>query len=139
MKEQAVHEMFNKFMAEYDAESKSTIWSEQSKTFKKFWTNKIISCKPENLTDDDIDVVVKILDRNGKGNTKKSQAVARAMIPQGAWRRMFHELCSDNELSSVISSILQESDLQRKAEHIDNLYEINTVEKITLLVKAEML
>jgi len=41
--------------------------------------------------------IIRILDRNGKGNTKNSEAVAKAMIPQGAWRRMFNEFHSNRE------------------------------------------
>jgi hypothetical protein len=39
----------------------------------------------------DCDRVIRILDRNGKGNTKDSHAVAKVMIPQGAWRRMLNQ------------------------------------------------
>jgi len=42
--------------------------------------------------DTEIDDNVRILDRSGKGNTKDSEAVARAMIGRGAWRRMFNEI-----------------------------------------------
>ena len=47
--------------------------------------------------------IIRILDRNGKGNTKNSEAVAKAMIPQGAWRRMFNEFHSNRELASRLT------------------------------------
>ena len=128
--------LFEKFSKSYDAEKKNKIWYDQSQTFRNFWEQKIVNGNPDSLTDDDIDVAVKILDRNGKGNTKKTEAIARVMIPQGAWRRMFHEICKDNELSSVISSILYESDVRRKAEYIDNLYQINSGRKNNLTGKS---
>jgi hypothetical protein len=76
------------------------------------------------LADTEIDPIVRILDRNGKGNTKDSESVARAMIAQGAWRRMFNEIKPSKELSGTINSILDESDSDRTAKLINKLYEI---------------
>jgi hypothetical protein len=47
--------------------------------------------------------IIRILDRNGKGNTKDSEVVAMAMIPQDAWRRMFKEFHSNRELASRLT------------------------------------
>ncbi len=77
------------------------------------------------LNDEEIDDIVRILDKNAKGNTKVDIAVARAMIPQGAWRRLFRELRQNNDLKEVINNILNEKDQDRLIEEIDRLYRIN--------------
>lgn len=53
--------------------------------------NILVSGKTDALTDDDIDKIVRILDSNGKGNKKGDEAVARAMVAQGAWRRTLNK------------------------------------------------
>jgi hypothetical protein len=125
-------DLFSQFLQTYNVGLKDAIWASQSETFRNFWDHKIANGIPESLTDNDIDVIVRILDRNGKGNTKDTEAVARAMIAQGAWRRMFHELCANKELSSVISNIFTARDPGTQAEHIDALYKINEGKKNNL-------
>ncbi len=67
------------------------------------------------IEDPEIDEIVRILDRNGKGNTKDSEAVARAMIAQGAWRRMFNEIKAKKPLAKALNDIFQETDAAKKA------------------------
>ncbi len=119
-------DLFAEFIANYDVSKKDAIWASQSETFRNFWDQNIVNGSPESLTDDDIDAIVRILDRNGKGNTKDTEAVAKAMIAQGAWRRMFRELCTNKKLSSIISSIFtSSSDPDIRAKQIDLLYKEN--------------
>jgi len=56
---------------------------------------------------------------------RKSEAVARAMVAQGAWRRMFNDFRKDKTLASLLNQILEETDPQKKADLIDQLYENN--------------
>ncbi|MCL5021087.1 MAG: hypothetical protein M1339_05380 [Bacteroidetes bacterium] len=77
------------------------------------------------MTDDDIDVIIRILDRHGKGNTKESEVIAKVMVTQGAWRRIFHDFCSNKELSSLVTKILVASEPEERARHIDLLYKKN--------------
>ena len=122
-------DLFNEFIKSYKADIKDKIWAQQSIQFSEFLNNRIISGDPKDLFDDDIDKIIRILDCNGKGNTKESESIARAMIPQGAWRRMFHELCENKNLSSQIIKILKENDSAKKAELINLLYEMNQSKK----------
>jgi hypothetical protein len=117
--------LFDSFLSEYDSVAKDAIWASQSETFRRFWDSQVINGQPESLSDESIDVIVRILDRNGKGNTGEAEAIARAMIAQGAWHRMFRELCANKELSSTISSILASQDPEKRAIFIDKLYQIN--------------
>lgn len=125
MKVEEVKNLFNDFLKDYNTSVKDKIWLEQSDKFRNFWNNKVILGKPNQITDYQIDEIVRILDRNGKGNRKDAESIARAMIPQIAWRSMFRELCSDKDLSNLITKIFEESDIKRKINLIDKLYDQN--------------
>jgi hypothetical protein len=117
--------LFIDFQKAYDAKTKDGIWQEHSQKFRKFWRNTIIEGTADAISDTECDTIIRILDRNGKGNTKHSEAVAKAMIPQGAWRRMLNELHSNKTLGSLLNNILEASNADDKATLIDNLYRIN--------------
>jgi hypothetical protein len=81
-----VYEMFMKtdftkpfaaFLENYDADKKNAIWTAQSQKFRAFWTDRIMNGPEAELDDPEIDEIVRILDRHGKGNTKESEAVAK--------------------------------------------------------------
>lgn len=126
MERDQVKQLFNAFFSRYDADAKDAIWAKQSEQFKTFWNDKILSREKGELDDAEIDRIVRILDKNGKGNTRESESVARAMIAQGAWRRMFNEIKARKELSGAINSIFLERDLDKQAGLIDKLYEMNS-------------
>jgi len=113
------------FQASYDAERMDQTWADLSNTFRTFWDNRVMSPDQEPISDDDCDRVIRVLDRNGKGNTKDSQAVAKVMIPQGAWRRMLNLFHEDRRLGKALQMVLTESNDERKAAAIDELYRIN--------------
>lgn len=125
-------EMYGQFLCTYDAKVKDDIWSKLSGKFHKFWNDRLLSNGGKPLSDDECDEIIKLLDRNGKGNNKESEAIARAMIPQGAWRRLFNEFRSNKKLSNLIWQILTEEDLIKKAEKIDELYRVNEGHKNNL-------
>jgi hypothetical protein len=120
-----ISKLFVDFIQQYNAKEKEVIWESHRDTFRRFWNDRILSSSGEDLTDEEIDEIVRILDRYGKGNTKTSEAVARVMIPQGKWRSMFREFRKDRELSDVINNIFTESDIQKKVEYINELYKMN--------------
>ncbi len=125
MEKQQLNQLFNSFLANYDTEAKNAVWEKQSKQFHDFWVTKIMSGDREELNDTETDQIIKILDRNGKGNTKESEAVAKAMIPQGAWRRMFNEIKINKNLSNLLNSIFTEKDVDKRAELINEVYKLN--------------
>jgi hypothetical protein len=114
-----------RFLEAYDAPRKDAIWQEQSATFRRFWCEKVLSKDTEAIRDDECDAVIRILDKHGKGNTKESEAVARCMTPQGAWRRLFNELHADAKLALLVNRVLKEKGVDRKTAAIDELYEAN--------------
>ncbi len=56
-------------------EKMDAIWTAQSQAFHTFWNDKIMAGGEGELDDPEIDTIVRILDRNGKGNTRESEAV----------------------------------------------------------------
>lgn len=126
MEESIIRSLFENFIKAYDTKTKDQIWASHSLKFRDFWNNKVIPGNPDDLTDQILDDVIRILDTRAKGNTKKDEAVANVMIPQGVWRNLFREICSNNKLSSIITHILIEENPQKKAEYIDDLYKLNS-------------
>jgi hypothetical protein len=122
-------ELVGKFLESYDAPGKDAIWQQHSATFRRFWSNKVLPREAGLIPDEESDVVIRILDRNGKGNTKASEAVARAMVPQGVWRKLFNALHADLNLAVLVDSAFKEKDLDRKAALIDELYKANEGKK----------
>jgi len=125
-------EYFSEFIRDYDHIVKDEIWTLQSQEFRDFWNNKVLNKKIKELSDPEIDKIVKILDRHGKGNTVEDEAVARVMIPQGAWRRMFNEFKEDSKLANCLNLIFTEEDDNEKISIINKLYKYNEGKKNNL-------
>src|ERR1700722_978909 len=87
------------FQKSYDPQNKDLVWQGLSRQFRQFWKGTIIEGTGNTVLDAECDPIIRILDRHGKGNSKQSEAVAKAMIPQGAWRRMFNEFRSNKKLA----------------------------------------
>src|SRR5258708_10171960 len=120
------------FKNTYNAAEKDRQWEALSIRFRNFWTSRVMGGDASVISDSECDPIIQILDRNGKGNAKNSEAVAKAMIPQGAWRRMFNEFHSNRDLASRLAAVLEERDLAKKAANIDELYRLNEGQKNNL-------
>lgn len=128
--------LITQFLASYDATARDRIWQLHSETFRRFWSDRVLANGAAPLNDDECDVIIRILDRKGKGNTKADEAVANAMVPQGAWRNLFKSLQTKPELSGLVDSMFKESDPAQKAAVIDQLYEKNKDNKNRLTGKT---
>ena len=113
------------FQQSYDAAAKDGVWREQSQKFRDFWHSRVLSGLSDAIPDSECDPIIRILDRNGKGNTRESEAVAKALVPQGAWRRLLNEFHTNKELASLMTKVFEESDEAKKARLINQLYEKN--------------
>ena len=89
MNKSLAQELFSKFVQSYDATAKDAIWQKQSTGFRRFWSERVLAPGKELISDDDCDAIIRILDSCGKGNTKGSEAVAKVMVPQNVWRKLF--------------------------------------------------
>lgn len=77
--------LISKFLETYNPSAKDVIWQQHKETFHQFWRDKVLAVGTGAITDDECDVVIRVLDTHGKGNTRGSEAVANVMMPQGAW------------------------------------------------------
>lgn len=119
---------FEDFIKTYPENEKDKIWLDHSKKIQNFWNTKIIDTINTAISENEIDEIVQILDRNGKGNSKDTEAIARVMIPQGAWRKLFMQFKENRALALAVDSVLQ-SELTQKAKAIDKLYKFNKDER----------
>ena len=97
-----LHLKFKRFLEERDYNKFDSIWEKQSARFREFWKEKIMDDGASDLTDSEIDEIVLILDKNAKGSNKDTVAVAKIMIPQGVWRRLFKEIQSKKKVERTI-------------------------------------
>lgn len=120
------------FESGYDSAAKDATWKDLSNQFRQFWIDRVMSAGADPISDVDCDKIIKILDRSGKGNTKESDAIARAMVSQGAWRRLFNELHINKKLGSLVDQVMREADVTLRARYIDDLYAMNSAQGIYL-------
>jgi len=122
---------FRNFLESYNIKEKEIIWREKSNQFRDFWNNRILNNQVIGLEEWRIDEIIKILDNKAKGNTKESEAVAMAMIPQGVWRKMFNEIKEDNELKKLLNRIFLSNE-EEIINSINELYSFNEEKKNSL-------
>jgi len=132
MENERLKELFETFLNNYQEETINNIWVTQRSRFRGFWDKKILRPESDELTEQEIDDIVRILDSNGKGNTKGSEAIAGVMIPQGAWRKLFNQLKEDKELAECINSIFVSISVEERVKYIDALYALNKGNKNSL-------
>jgi len=132
MEDEDIKKLFNEFITIYNSERHNRIWAEQSLQFRDFWKNKILNKNIRNIDDAEADIVIKLLDKNAKGNTSKDEAVAKVMIPQGVWRRMFNEIKENEKLKETLNKMFIETDNKKLSNLIDDLYKINKGRKNSL-------
>lgn len=124
--------LFELFLKSYQEEEKNKIWTIQSTAFKEFWNERIMKSDNQGLNEQEIDDIIRILDSHGKGNTKNTEAIAGAMIPQNVWRKMFIQLREEKQLANCINSILTSTTSEERIRGIDELYVLNRNNKNSL-------
>lgn len=116
---------FAGFIDRYSASEKDKIWAEQSVKVRTFWSQRINTPGTPDLTEEEMDPILRILDKHAKGNTPDMESVARVMIPQGAWYRMLRNLKKHDDLRDVMDQILNAENDDARANAIDKLYLMN--------------
>lgn len=117
------------FLDTYDAAKHDAVWRGLSANFRQFWRERIMSPYQGHIPDDECDQLIRILDRNAKGNRKDSDAVAKAMVPQGAWRKIINRLHSNKPLGQAMHDALTATSGEAQAAAIDRLYQLNDGER----------
>lgn len=126
---------FLEFLNSYDEDAKNAIWREHSVRFHTFWQEKIMNGY-HSPTDAEIDEIVRLLDTKGKGNSTGDEAVARVMVPQGAWRRMFNHFFENKSLRDALNAVITAADPESRARAIDEIYACNAGNKNNLTGKT---
>ena len=93
------------FLKTYDAVQADEVWKQHQQAFRSFWHNRVLATESAPLQDDESDQIIRILDRSGKGNRKGCEAVAKVMVSQGAWRRMFGEFRANPKLANLLTNL----------------------------------
>ena len=119
------------FLSRFNSAASDQLWVRHSEAFRKFWSERV-KMPGGPIGDDESDPIIRILDRNGLGNNRTTEAVARAMIPQDVWRRMFNTFHRNVELRNALDAVLTEDEPGRKSCAIDALYQLNAGEKNNL-------
>jgi hypothetical protein len=129
MSKAIIPSLAKEFISTYDAAEKDRVWKQHQETFRSFWANRVLATTSAPLSEDECDMVIRILDTSAKGHIKHSEAVARVMVTQGAWRRIFKEFRANQKLAALIDRIFETDDLDQKAVFTDELYAMNEGEK----------
>jgi Cdc6-like AAA superfamily ATPase len=136
MKLEKIRNLFEEFIKNYDEKTKTDIWQRNSKAFWDFWKSRILNESVTELREQEIDQIIRILDIHAKGRTKDDEAVARTMIRQNLWHRMFKEIKDNNKLHDLLNKIFLENEDNQRAILIDELYRINEGKKNGLTGKG---
>jgi hypothetical protein len=114
---------FNEFLRNFKNEDE--IFNDYSLKFKNFWRNLVLNDKVHSLDDSDLDPIIRMMDLNGKGNTKDSIVVARALIRQGQWYRAFRSLKENKSVSKIINEIFETKDFDKLIKELNELEKLN--------------
>jgi len=119
-----VKKLFDAFVRTYDQEESAKIWKKQSQAFRDFWKNRIISGDTE-LSEDEMQPVIRILDSNAKGirNSGIEPACKPLGITQNRWYRLFRELKGDNNLKSLVDRLFKSDNDEEQIKLINDIYE----------------
>ena len=113
----------------YDSVGKDLIWQRQSAKFRKFWSEQVLAQGHGEIPDETCDEIIRILDFSALGKLKGSEVVAKTMVNQKRWRKLFNILHSDQKLARLVDAIFKESKVDRKVTLIDKLYVENAAGK----------
>jgi hypothetical protein len=130
-----IQPLFRQFLSEYDSSRKAEVWEGQRQIFKRFWNDKILSPTSE-MTVDDTDAIIRLLDMKGRGRQKTDEAVANTGVRQGLWERLFDTLKSKQDIRRTMSEIFAEADDSRLIGLIDRLEKENKNNKNGLTGKS---
>lgn len=135
MEKEQILQSFQDFLKEYNQAEKDEIWLQHSHTFKTFWNEKILNDKVKELDDFELDNIIRIIDRQARGNTSENEAIAKMLIPQGVWRKMFNQIKEDKKLANLLFQIMLAPGIEERIKLVDDLYKYNEPYKNSLTGK----
>lgn len=128
-----IQTLFRRFLSEYNSASKAELWEKQRQIFKRFWNDKILNPAYE-LTVDDTDAIIRLLDTKARGRRKEDEdeAVATTGGSQGRWERLFDSIKNKPDIRQTLDEIFAETDDSKLIGLIDRLEKENKNNKNTL-------
>src|SRR5215471_10339662 len=132
MPKSLIPSLAKEFLSTYNAAEKDQIWKQQQEAFRSFWANRVLATSSAPLSQDECDAIIRILDASAKGHTKNTEAVARVMVTQRAWRAMFNEFRANQKLAALVNRIFETGNLDQKGVLIDELYAMNKDQRNSL-------
>jgi len=132
MEREQLLQSFQDFLKGYNSIERDEIWNQHTRTFKTFWNTKILNDAVKELDDFEVDSIIRLIDRHARGNTARDEAIAKIMIPQGVWRRMFNQIKKDKKLAKLLDEIMGTFDTEKRIKLIDDLYEYNAPHRNSL-------
>lgn len=133
-----VRALFKQFLSELDSGRKMEVWESQSQIFKRFWTDKILNPASE-LTVNDTDAIIRLLDIKARGRQRIDESVAMTGIRQGLWERLFDTLKSKQDIQRTMNQIFKETDDSALISLIDRLSKENKNNKNGLTGKSAVI
>ena len=132
MDKEQILQQFQDFLAGYNATEKDELWQQQSHAFKTFWNQRVLNDQVKELDDSEIDSVIRFIDKHARGNTARDEAIAKVMISQGVWRKMFNQFKTDKKLANLVDQIMGTFEVEQRIKLIDELYSYNEPHKNSL-------
>jgi len=124
-----IKEIFREFQDEYDFEKLKQIWKNQSEEFRKFWEDKILNKNYPELSESDMDHVIKFFDQKARGAKEFRENgglhAARANIFQGQWYRALKSIKNNQDIKGILDDILKTNDGDIKVGLVNKLKEVN--------------
>lgn len=130
-----IQALFRQFSSEFDSARKMEIWESQRQIFKRFWNEKILNPASE-LTVDDTDAIIRLLDIRARGRQKTDEAVALTGLRQGLLERLFDELKRKQDIRQTLDRIFAESEDFKLVDLINRLVGENEKNKNGLTGKS---
>jgi len=131
MNKPLIQDLISRFLQSYDSVATDMIWQRQSAAFRKFWSEQVLAPGHGEISDDTCDAIIRILDYGAKGKLKGSEVVAKTMVRQKVWRKLFNILHSEQKLARLVDAIFKENKVDCKITLIDELYAVNAKNSLT--------
>jgi len=125
MERSEILKLYDDFSSEFDIDGEDKIWEDKSKKFRDFWKDKILNNNVKELNPSEVDEIIRILDKNGKGNKPGDHAVAKCMIRQDIWRKMFNDIKKDPKIKDLLNKIFNTIDDEALVKWLNDLNNAN--------------
>jgi len=143
MTKEEMTKLFNDFRAEYDFEKHEQVWKKQSEEFRQFWSEKILNDNYPELSEANMDYIIRFFDTNAKGarefRENGGEHAAKAGIYQGMWYRALKDLKNKKDIKEIVNQILTTEDDILKINLINKLEKINQKNKNGLTGKSAII